>query len=797
MAGANCKNATDGDIYTFFPAGLASSGGTKTGRMALALSSPMKCSGIKIWKHSQSGTNGVKSFSVEAAASTPGSYKSVGTFTPGSGTGYFTYTFNATTSKHWGFNIKSNSGNSAFTSARFIQLDCEIGFEPLSNPVQPCAEVVDADAAHTTPNLLRLHSSGGYGRVVFDMGSSVSVTALQLGPVPYGSTKSGLASVLARGQVRSFTLETSTDTDKWSTVQAFTPHSLWKGWAKLLQPTVLPLRQPVTARYFAFKVTGVHNTPLWAELPSVRMAVTPATLSADMRQGFLRGNATAKLSAAFVEWPSHDGYCGADWSPPWKTASSPLHSYDHFEPGDAGLGACQAACLAEPGCTGFSLLGGGQQRRDSTNTASAGHADCRLCMRTFPADMAWAGVPLSRTSHGTFNAYRTYQRPKAKAPSAAALPAAEYSRFGSNKCKNGGSGLSLQLGKQVTWPSCARLARAAFLRGDCDRWFMVDKDGSSATCGCHKAGQGACVPAKGGAKQHLFQLEVRADPPPCGKVITAVVMSSAQDLCVPGSGGRVKYTGRTCGHNQIEWTSAQALDVRAGKTRAKCAFNWLKDSRRASLAGGCGQSGNASGANMLPTFCTPATPADELILGRPGANSCPAGYSVVGSAADCEASARAARPSGQSPKRSHQQGKARPDAPPFCSVQTGGAGGGGDWASHWNPDMRGWNDGTFALVCRRGVELAADARSEPSTFCPKGAELTCSDGDVRAVDSKGSSLSSLNPTGAATVELRPRVLHGGAWHPVCGKHFWDNNARALAPYSNVNVIQRGVLQLVC
>ena len=46
------------------------------------------------------------------------------TFSPGTRTGYITYSFGAKTSKYWGLNVKSNHGNRAYTSARFVQLLC-------------------------------------------------------------------------------------------------------------------------------------------------------------------------------------------------------------------------------------------------------------------------------------------------------------------------------------------------------------------------------------------------------------------------------------------------------------------------------------------------------------------------------------------------------------------------------------------------------------------------------------------------------------------------------------------------
>ena len=67
----------------------------------------------------------MRSFDVETAASLSGSYTPVGkTFSPGTRTGYITYSFGAKTSKYWGLNIKSNHGNRAYTSARFVQLLC-------------------------------------------------------------------------------------------------------------------------------------------------------------------------------------------------------------------------------------------------------------------------------------------------------------------------------------------------------------------------------------------------------------------------------------------------------------------------------------------------------------------------------------------------------------------------------------------------------------------------------------------------------------------------------------------------
>ena len=62
---------------------------------------------------------------METAASLSGSYTPVGkTFSPGTRTGYITYSFGAKTSKYWGLNVKSNHGNRAYTSARFVQLLC-------------------------------------------------------------------------------------------------------------------------------------------------------------------------------------------------------------------------------------------------------------------------------------------------------------------------------------------------------------------------------------------------------------------------------------------------------------------------------------------------------------------------------------------------------------------------------------------------------------------------------------------------------------------------------------------------
>ena len=67
----------------------------------------------------------MRSFDVETAASLSGSYTPVGkTFSPGTRTGYITYSFGAKTSKYWGLNVKSNHGNRAYTSARFVQLLC-------------------------------------------------------------------------------------------------------------------------------------------------------------------------------------------------------------------------------------------------------------------------------------------------------------------------------------------------------------------------------------------------------------------------------------------------------------------------------------------------------------------------------------------------------------------------------------------------------------------------------------------------------------------------------------------------
>jgi hypothetical protein len=59
--------------------------------------------------------------------------------------------------------------------------------------------------------------------------------------------------------------------------------------------------------------------------------------------------------------------------------------------------------------------------------------------------------------------------------------------------------------------------------------------------------------------------------------LTYEITTTDQALCVPAGGGRVQYTPRLCGANnlQLEYVSAQAIDIRPGLTRAECTWKYV------------------------------------------------------------------------------------------------------------------------------------------------------------------------------------------------------------------------------
>jgi hypothetical protein len=101
----------------------------------------------------------------------------------------------------------------------------------------------------------------------------------------------------------------------------------------------------------------------------------------------------------------------------------------------------------------------------------------------------------------------------------------------------------------------------------------------------------------------------------CSSSITAIITSTDSSLCVPSTGGRVQYTGRTCGSGQISWTSAEALDIRPGLTASQCKWDWTTHPNGQFYAGTCGVSPPVNGGSQLPTACTTTTTTIAPISG--------------------------------------------------------------------------------------------------------------------------------------------------------------------------------------
>ena len=84
-------------------------------------------------------------------------------------------------------------------------------------------------------------------------------------------------------------------------------------------------------------------------------------------------------------------------------------------------------------------------------------------------------------------------------------------------------------------------------------------------------------------------------------VITATMWSTATALCVPASGGLIKYIGSNCGNNKILWTSAQALDLRPDLSSAACTWDWTTHEAQSTYGGSCGVAPTVDGGHTLPT----------------------------------------------------------------------------------------------------------------------------------------------------------------------------------------------------
>ena len=90
----------------------------------------------------------------------------------------------------------------------------------------------------------------------------------------------------------------------------------------------------------------------------------------------------------------------------------------------------------------------------------------------------------------------------------------------------------------------------------------------------------------------------------CATNITRTITTTATELCVPVTGGRVQYTGRHCGNGSILWTSAMAIDLRTGLEQANCTWNWLNHPSQGLYGGFCGIAPTFDGGDRLPTTCS-------------------------------------------------------------------------------------------------------------------------------------------------------------------------------------------------
>lgn len=106
----------------------------------------------------------------------------------------------------------------------------------------------------------------------------------------------------------------------------------------------------------------------------------------------------------------------------------------------------------------------------------------------------------------------------------------------------------------------------------------------------------------------MYGLEEKAKKPPCVGSIVVTMRSTDQALCVPASGGMVRYFGSVCEDDKIIWTAAEGMDLRPGLTRARCAWSWYgysEDPYTKKFGGTCGVAPTVSGGSDLPTRCQP------------------------------------------------------------------------------------------------------------------------------------------------------------------------------------------------
>jgi len=120
----------------------------------------------------------------------------------------------------------------------------------------------------------------------------------------------------------------------------------------------------------------------------------------------------------------------------------------------------------------------------------------------------------------------------------------------------------------------------------------------------------------------------------CSQTITATIVSTAEALCVPSSGGQIEYTGRTCNDNSILWTSSRTIDRRLGLSEAACSWSWDSNDL---YGGSCGVAPTVDGGASLPTTCH-VLPS-PYVLGADGSADCPSGAKILSSPSECRAAA--------------------------------------------------------------------------------------------------------------------------------------------------------------